>query len=144
MKTDNTTSSEVVKKAISFESPPRLPLVISVYQATYHKHGQKLKDLVSQYPNDFGWAGWRISDEGPAEVGAYIDEWGYTWKKLDPGLGSQSIMPPLENWANFCLYNIPDPLVQDRWQGVGNQIAKLKKRENTYWEEDISLKESSP
>ena len=87
------TSRSVVDRTVCFRDPSRLAVITSISPSTYDRHGQKLKDLVSKYPNDFGWAGWQVSDDGPQQIGRHTDQWGCVWKKLNPFLGGQCVGP---------------------------------------------------
>ena len=119
---------EVVDRAIRFRCPPRLPLITSVSPLTIEMHGRKLEDLISRYPNDFGWAGWSILDDGPPRVGVHVDEWGCTWQKLDASLGGQCVGHPLEDWGAWDRYSVPDPLNDSRWTGVGEHVSQVAEK----------------
>ena len=116
-------SKDVVSRAIHFQNPPRLPLTMSISGATHAVHGRKLADLLARYPDDFAWAGWRISDDGPDEPGTHTDEWGCVWQKLQAGIGGQCVEHPLENWDDFSSYDAPSPLTSDRWERVGEEVS---------------------
>jgi len=102
---------------------------MSISGATHAVHGRKLSDLAQRYPNDFAWAGWRISDDGPDKPGTHTDEWGCVWRKLQAGIGGQCVEHPLENWDDFTSYSAPDPLTGDRWAGVGEKVSAARAAE---------------
>ena len=111
-------SGSVVDRAVRFRCPSRLGITTSISPATYQRHGDKLKDLAGKYPNDFGWAGWRVSGDGPQQVGKYTDEWGCVWEKLNPFIGGQCVEHPLSDWEKWKSYTVPDPLAEDIWVNV--------------------------
>jgi uroporphyrinogen-III decarboxylase len=51
----------------------------------------------------------------PGKSGDSTDEWGCTWRKIDPGIVGQVIKSPLEDWDNIKNYQFPDPLAYWRF-----------------------------
>ncbi|MGC8716507.1 MAG: uroporphyrinogen decarboxylase family protein [bacterium] len=51
----------------------------------------------------------------PGEAGDSTDEWGCTWRKIDPGIVGQVIKSPLEDWDNLDSYRFPDALAYWRF-----------------------------
>jgi len=99
---------------------------MSISGATYAVHGRKLVDLVRRYPDDFAWAGWAISDDGPDRPGVYTDDWGCAWQKLRAGIGGQCIRHPLDSWDAFSSFRAPDPLAKERWAGVEEKVSRAR------------------
>lgn len=86
------TSREIVKKAIEFDCPPRIPYMLNTH------------------PSDFAMVGNSSGRniEKPAEFGAsYKDAWGVTWR-VTGRQHDQAVGYPLENLDTLGEYKFPD------------------------------------
>ena len=95
---------EIVKKAIEFDSPPRLPFFI----------GSAWKDRltvdIEDFPNDVCdcWemdrqeAGWFFDNPG-------ADDWGCVWTRTEVNNMGQVAFHPLEDWAKLPSFKPPNP-----------------------------------
>ena len=88
------TTYEIVKRAIKFERPERIPF-------TFRSLGCSDVAWVAPSPPK-NWKPLKMPE------GEWIDEWGCHWKRLLKD-GGQPIGHPLENWDNFMEYKWPDP-----------------------------------
>jgi uroporphyrinogen decarboxylase len=92
------TSREIVRRAILFQGPPRLPY-----------------DLPESYGSDFYWAGLSPSPDDRPFSGR--DEWGALWEnKGFTNLGEVKDFP-LKDWADFEHLTVPDIRSPHRWEG---------------------------
>jgi len=104
-------SKERVIKAIEFEGPDKIPNGCYWLPGALNKYGERLTELFSKYPRDFGDLGY-ISDYWRAyEKGLYTDKWGCTWKNIQPGLLGRIVKHPLSDASIETLMNYepPDP-----------------------------------
>ena len=103
-----------VLRAIRFEKPDRPPSrTQDILPATFEKHGQRLFDLLDEYPPDMlslvpgesarcGAA----PVEQPANGRRWMDEWGSLWESADDTMG-QVIRPALASWDDLASYRLP-------------------------------------
>ncbi len=88
-------SKEIVRRAIEFDSPPRLPF----------------------WQHDVGWAPddvWDIWEMDRAEAGwffdnAAMDDWGCRWARTEQDNMGQVVGYPLADWSALDSYRPPDP-----------------------------------
>ena len=93
------TSKEIVKRAICFENPPRLP----------HEFPEK-------FGSDFAWAYTSPPlDDRPRGQSA-TDEWGAVWQNLGLTEVGEVKDFPLKDWADFDKLTVPDFKNPRRWR----------------------------
>jgi len=98
-------SREIVRRAIEFETPPRLPFFLGSFW------GDKLSETIKDFPNDICdcWEmdrqenGWFFDNTAP-------DDWGCRWKRTEVNNMGQVVKGPLEDdWNRLDSYRPPDP-----------------------------------
>lgn len=97
-------SREIVRKAITFGSPPRLPFFLGGSWST------KLAGVIRNFPNDVCDC-WEMDRQ---ESGWYfdnpvMDDWGCQWRKTDLKNMGQVFGHPLADWNALPAYRPPDP-----------------------------------
>jgi hypothetical protein len=97
-------SKEIVRKAIEFDSPPRLPFFLG------GSWSDKLSHVIRNFPNDVCDC-WEMDRQ---ESGWYfdnpvMDDWGCQWQKTDLKNMGQVIGHPLADWNALPAYRPPDP-----------------------------------
>jgi len=97
-------SSEIVRRAIEFDTPPRLPFFLGEYW------GNKLSASVKDFPNDV-WDSWEMDRQergwffdNPAE-----DDWGCRWAATEVKNMGQVVGHPLEDWGKLATFRPPNP-----------------------------------
>lgn len=86
------TGREVIKNAIEFTSPDRLPVI-------WRSDGS----------GDVEGLPWNQTGTGDNRLKNTFDEWGCGWQRTEvPNMG-QITYHPLEKWENYEHYNFPDP-----------------------------------
>lgn len=111
------TARERVLRAITFAGPDRAPLRHNVTGAAVIKHGERLLDILAQYPDDYGtvttfptFMERRRERRGRVETDEQTtDAWGCVWRHRQDGLFGMCIGRPLEDWAALDAYD-PPPL----------------------------------
>jgi len=96
-------SKEVVRRAIEFETPPRLPFFLGSWS-------DKLSAVAQDFPNDVCdcWEmdrqenGWFF--DNPAR-----DDWGCQWARTEVNNMGQVVGHPLEDWAQLASFRPPNP-----------------------------------
>ena len=91
------TSREVVKKAILFQNPDRMPY-----------------NLAPQYGTDFYFAG--ISPSPDDRPSSGIDEWGALWENIGVCKLGEVKNSPIKDWSDLNKIKIPDVEDEKRWQ----------------------------
>ena len=97
-------SREIVRRAIEFDTPPRLPFFIGSFWT------ERLSSPAAQFPNDVCdcWemdrqeAGWHFDNPAP-------DDWGCQWARTDVNNMGQVVGHPLADWDALDTYRPPDP-----------------------------------
>lgn len=85
-------SYEVIKSAIEFSVPDRLPCAIG-----------------SMGVSDICWAGWNQIGAGDRSRRETIDEWGCLWARTDETTMGQVKGHPLQDWKSLDGFKWPDP-----------------------------------
>ena len=109
-------SYEVVRRAIAFETPDRLPVQFSSLGVT-----------------DFAGVGTNFVGTGDHSKRATYDDWGCMWARSEMANMGQVKGHPLADWDAFEGWAPPDPLqTADRgpvdWEGTRQRIAAAKQR----------------
>src|SRR5689334_13029738 len=99
-------SRERVNRAITFQSPDRLPVI-------YPKYGQ----------SDVHYVGWNQIGTGPRELKSSVDEWGCTWVRSEVNNMGQVKGHPLADWSALASFHWPDPTSADFYMGMENKFA---------------------
>ena len=106
-------SYEVVRRAISFEKPDRLPVCFSVLGL-----------------NDFHSVSWNQVGTGDHDFHETVDEWGCTWMRSEVANMGQVKGHPLAEWSALDRYPWPDPDdpsfyegMEERFEGSENKYV---------------------
>ncbi len=91
---------EIVKRAIEFGTPPRLPFWQDVI-------ADVPSDVCDCWEMDRAARGWFFDQ--PAEDDRVFDDWGCGWKTTAVKNMGQVVHHPLEDWARLGSYRPPDP-----------------------------------
>lgn len=97
-------SREIVRRAIEFDTPPRLPFFLG------GSWSSKLAAIIKNFPNDVCdcWemdrqeSGWFF--DNPVQ-----DDWGCQWKKTEINNMGQVVGHPLRDWSRLSTYKPPNP-----------------------------------
>jgi uroporphyrinogen decarboxylase len=97
-------SKEIVRKAIEFDSPPRLPFFLG------GSWSDKLSHVIRNFPNDVCDC-WEMDRQ---ESGWYfdnpvMDDWGCQWQKTEFKNMGQVTGHPLADWSALPAYRLPNP-----------------------------------
>lgn len=103
------TGYELVKRAIEFDCPERLPFFQHVYPAAPD-------DVCDSWELDRQKAGWFFDTPLP-------DDWGCIWKVTDVKNMGQVARGPLENWSRLDSYRPPNPKDPFYFERVEKDIA---------------------
>lgn len=116
-------SREIVRRAIEFDDPPRLPFFIGDFWE------DKLSKKLRGFPNDVCdcWemdrqkAGWFF--DNPAE-----DDWGCKWGKTDLANMGQVTFHPLSDWSKLKTFSPPNPRDPFYFDRLSETIDKANDR----------------
>ena len=98
------TSREIVRRAVRFEGPERLPY-----------------SLTEAYGTDFASVG--MSPTPDARPSSGVDEWGAVWENIGVCTLGEVKEFPLKDWADIGSLKIPDVRAPHRW---GRRIRKRR------------------
>lgn len=93
------TSRDIVRAAIRFENPERLP-----------------HDFPEPYGTDFAYIGLDPSPDARPANG--VDEWGAVWKNIGTCALGEVQEYPLKDWDDLPRLNVPDVCAPERWKTV--------------------------
>ncbi|MDF1515458.1 MAG: uroporphyrinogen decarboxylase family protein, partial [Anaerolineae bacterium] len=127
-------SREIVRRAIEFDSPPRLPFFLG------GSWSDKLSAVVANFPNDVCdcWEmdrqenGWFFDNPEP-------DDWGCRWAKTEVENMGQVVGHPLAEWCALETYHPPDPRnpfyfarIEDEIKDAGDKYVVLTSHFNLF------------
>jgi hypothetical protein len=124
------TSRERVIRTLEFDSPDRAPRDLWALPGVGMLRRAELDAASGRYPSDFagphGRYGASARAKGtPAEVGAYIDEWGCEWTVAEIGVVGEVKNPPLADWTRLETWSPPWELLdQADLSGVNASCAQ--------------------
>ena len=95
---------EIIRRAIEFDTPPRLPFFLGSFW------NDRLNAQIANFPNDV-WDCWEMDRQ---EAGWFFDnpapdDWGCKWKTTEVKNMGQVVFHPLEDWSKLSTYRPPDP-----------------------------------
>jgi uroporphyrinogen-III decarboxylase len=111
------TSREIVRRAIEFDTPPRLPFFLG------GSWSDKLSAVIKNFPNDVCdcWEmdrqqnGWFFDNPEP-------DDWGCRWKRTEVKNMGQVVGHPIEDWSALSTYRPPNPRNPFYFERVEDEI----------------------
>jgi len=103
------TGYELVKKAIEFDGPERLPF----FQHVYPKAPD---DVCDSWEMDRQKAGWFFDNADP-------DDWGCIWRRTEVKNMGQVVAGPLDDWSKLASYIPPDPTDDLYFKQIDREIA---------------------
>jgi len=112
------TSRERVIRALTFESPDRVPRDLWWLAGVQIYQKQALKEVLARYPVDFVGADVSYGKARRAKpleglTGTYVDSWGCVWHVGEPGVAGEVKQPPLKTWDDLRTYQPPWELLRE-------------------------------
>jgi hypothetical protein len=107
-------SREIVRKAIEFEGPPRLPF-------WQHEVPEAPDDVHDIWEMDRARAGWFFDNAAP-------DDWGCIWARTDVKNMGQVVGHPLADWSALDRFRPPDPRDPFNFERIGPLLAEARDR----------------
>ena len=108
------TPRERILAAIEFTGPDRCPRAHAIFPGVFWKYGQKLLDLMEQYPDDFGNQTVQVHGSLPPDEGDETstivqerDEWGSVSRRLHGYTAGQVLEPAIPSWEAYKHYEFP-------------------------------------
>ena len=99
-------SCEVVRRAIQFQNPDRLPVFMPTLGIS-----------------DVSWVNWNQIGVGDKRLRHTLDEWNCTWSRTDIKNMGQVTGHPLADWSALKHYHFPDPDNPDLYAGMEKQFS---------------------
>lgn len=107
-------SKEIVRRAIEFDTPPRLPF-------WQHDVSWAPDDVCDVWEMDRAEAGWFFDN-------AVMDDWGCRWATTEKKNMGQVVGFPLADWAALDRYRPPDPLNAFYFERIESELEKAADR----------------
>lgn len=103
---------ELLKKAMLYDYPEQIPVMVSVLPAAWMKYGNELVRLMKEYPDLYP----NIPDLNNLEAiippsyhyGSFTDEWGCVWSNIDDGMESIVTEHPIKTREEIRSLKIPE------------------------------------
>jgi uroporphyrinogen decarboxylase len=121
------TRREIVRRAIEFDTPPRLPFFLGDTWST------KLRSVIAAIPNDVCDC-WEMDrqENGWFFDNPVMDDWGCRWKRTDINNMGQVFGHPLEDFSMMSSYYPPNPRnpfyferIEDTINGAGDRYVVI-------------------
>ncbi len=106
------TSREIVRRALRFETPSRLPRDMWALPWAEEHLAEGLKELRRRFPSDFSGPGCNVYRPSPRvkgdwyAVGEYVDDWGCTFTNIHKGVigeVKESLVQDLDGWRKLVV-----------------------------------------
>ncbi len=107
-------SREIVRRAIEFQKPPRLPFF-------QHEVGDVPDDVCDCWEMDRAKRGWFFDN-------AAEDDWGCGWAITEKKNMGQVVHHPLEDWGKLSTYRPPDPRDPFYFERIEDIISEARDR----------------
>lgn len=127
-------SKEIVRRAIEFDTPPRLPFFLG------GSWSDKLSTLIKDFPNDVCDC-WEMDRQ---ENGWFFDnpvrdDWGCQWQRTEVNNMGQVVGHPLEDWSKLSTFKLPNPRnpfyfkrIEDEIKDAGDRYVVLTSHFNLF------------
>jgi uroporphyrinogen decarboxylase len=108
----STSSRNLVKKALSFDSPERIPRQLWLLPWATDRYPDEVRRIKERFPDDIvGSPGflkypYRIVGD-PYAIGMYVDEWGCIFENRQKGVIGEVKQPLIETWEKADTFNPP-------------------------------------
>ena len=124
----------------SFEYPERMPLILSISNASRDQWRGELEDVMARHPRiwpgfEKGKRDWDTFDFGPAHTKGvpFKDAWGCVWETSVNGIEGVVTQAPLASWDNWDSWQPPDPLIMDDrhpadWDAIRRGVQAARDR----------------
>jgi hypothetical protein len=124
-------------RCVEFRRPEWIPVDVAIAGATWLRHGRDLWEVARRHPRLVAVAEEFTPLDASAFPGSYrdgpdhVDVWGCTWRNLHPGLEGIVVGHPLEDWAAWGDYRMPDPLSAETgwpqdWEAVKEGVRRAR------------------
>ena len=106
------TPRDLVKQALEFRAPPRLPRQLWVLPWAQKRYPQELESIERDFPPDITTIPILCSEPVPGggnahTVGTFVDAWGCTFQNLQDGIIGQVKDPLLSDWSDADGIHLP-------------------------------------
>jgi hypothetical protein len=113
-------------RALTFDSPDRVPVMHSTIGGAWQAHGDALRELYARYPSDvLGSFAFADNQRGGYEGGKVTyDDWGCGWLWNTPDHMGQAVEHPLADWSALKDLAVPDAMTGE--EGVRRMEAAVR------------------
>ena len=117
---------ELVRKALTFESPERVPRDLWWQVWTEDEYPEELADLLRAYPSDFATPDHKApaGDRSLFRIGRHTDLWGCSFENIQNGVFGQVKDPLVKSWADLDKVCPPKEFIANGLQWIENAPGK--------------------
>lgn len=106
----------LVKKAIAFDKPSRIPRELWLVPWAQYEYPDELAAIQHDFPNDIVRIPWFYNDavftEGnPFEPGRFVDEWGCVYENAQRGVTGEVKTPMVQDWSDLEKVTPPEVML---------------------------------
>ena len=110
------TSRDLVKRALEFRSPERVPRQLWTLPWAAEHHPEQLAEIQRRFPDDIVGAPACLRRQPRKQgsmyvVGAYVDEWGCVFQNVQAGVHGEVREPALNDWDRVDDVRFPEELL---------------------------------
>ena len=114
-----TTPRELVRQALTFQSPQRVPRDLWWQVWTEDRHPRELAELLRRFPPDFATPDHKApaGDRSAFRIGRHVDAWGCVFENIQNGVIGEVKEPLVRTWADLDRVKAPEHLIAEgvRW-----------------------------
>ncbi|MGD2122543.1 MAG: cobalamin-dependent protein [Gemmatimonadota bacterium] len=119
------TPRELVRAALEFRAPSRLPRQIWLLPWASARYPQEVARIEADFPSDITTIPFLCSEPVPGggnahAVGTFVDAWGCTFENLQDGIIGQVKDPQLGDWSEADRIRFPRERLEIEWEKVAD------------------------
>lgn len=114
-------------RAVEFRGPDRFPMFHGVLPAAFLVHGQALRDLLCEFPSDFGGDpqnAWKGELPPDYRVGTHTDAWGTVWQVEQEGMIGIVKDYPIKSWDDADRLKFPPVPGDEVWEAHRKEMSR--------------------
>ena len=129
-----TTPRELVRQALTFQSPQRVPRDLWWQVWTEDRHPRELAELLRRFPPDFATPDHKApaGDRSAFRIGRHVDAWGCVFENIQNGVIGEVKEPLVRTWADLDRVKAPEHLIAEgvRWaeQATSRRLSRSSNR----------------
>lgn len=125
-------SRERVRRALTFNSPDRIPRDLWILPVALDKYEKEVNTIQEKFPSDIGMAEYNPPLEeytrgDSYRIGTYVDEWGCRFENIQEGMYGEVKEPLVKDWSSLSKVEPPYGLLGKGMEEVDRSCRKSDK-----------------